>query len=501
MVYTKVPRILIYKERSSLEDFGVYESKSFNAILYESLMTLDDLKPWIKGAFHEILRLFNDAYYYLTLIFLEKNPLEHYPDYCYDFGVFPQGYDFDWDSESRETVLKSMIYVMLRTFGKNLPAPQLHLLTAMVADINEKTSIRDMGTALKRLRGEEEDIAYKITCNFEFNIMPGSISKEDYSRRDIQELLDSGESLKECLSSGRILREAVNILCESKEQKQALIERLLEPEKEGYGILDKEVTESYRCLYELRSELTGEPLPEKLPFERKAGALGPPMLPRYSQDVSNDYSNNVSGDQQADIDLQTRIEELEEQVDHQEKQLIEANSINTQQATRIKELDEQVIELQQKLEENSGEQRWIDWMDWDVFHPSIKAEEVYKTIDTMATPELGEKAKCYALFRVLKEIKWLKKGAAQKDVLKWWSAHFGCEWHSDNQLKFTTLPDAITKATTTDQWKNCGGNNNEYYYNYAQDLKKAFAWNKGQGQYETKPQFVKAGCLPPEKCK
>ena len=92
MDYTKVPRILIYKERSSLDDFGVYVSKSFNAILYESLMTLDDLKPWIKGSFQEILRLFNDAYYYLTLIFLDKNPLEHYPDYCYNFGGFPQDY-------------------------------------------------------------------------------------------------------------------------------------------------------------------------------------------------------------------------------------------------------------------------------------------------------------------------------------------------------------------------------------------------------------------------
>lgn len=170
---------------------------------------------------------------------------------------------------------------------------------------------------------------------------------------------------------------------------------------------------------------------------------------------------------------------------------------------RIEKLEAEVEELKQKIAQTDGDdnQVWIDWLDWDVFHPSIKVEEVYKTIEQKATPELGDKAKCYALFRVLKEIKWLKKGAANKDVLKWWSAHFGCEWHSDNQLKFTTLPDAITKATTTNQWKNCGGKNNEYYYNYAQDLKKAFAWNKGQGQYETRTQFVKAGCLPPEKCK
>ncbi len=303
MDYTKVPRILIYKERSSLDDFGVYESKSFNAILYESLMTLEDLKPWIKGSFHEILRLFNDAYYFLTLIFLEKCPLEHYPDYCCDFGGFPQGYDFDWDSESRETVMKSMLFVMLRTFGKNLPSPQQHLLTAMVADINERTSIRDVGMVLKQVRGEEEDIAYKITCNFESNIMLGSISKKNYSRRDIKELLDSGESLKECLSAGKILCEAVNILCESRELKLVLIERLLEPENEGYGFLDMKVTESYRCLHELRSELTGSPLPKMLPFERNAKVLGLPMIPQNSQNVSSQSSRMVNPNTDSDREL------------------------------------------------------------------------------------------------------------------------------------------------------------------------------------------------------
>ena len=129
------------------------------------------------------------------------------------------------------------------------------------------------------------------------------------------------------------------------------------------------------------------------------------------------------------------------------------NPDSTYYVNRIKELETEVEELKQKIAQacDSDNQVWIDWMDWDVFHPSIKAEEVYKTIDKMATPELREKAKCYAFFRVLKEIKWLKKGAANKDVLKWWSAHFGCEWHNDNQLKFTELPDAITQATTTEQ--------------------------------------------------
>lgn len=348
MDYTKVPRILIYKERSSLEDFGVYEPNTLNAALYESLMTTERLKPRYEGVFGEILRLFNDAYYYLTQIFLEKNPLERYARYCDEAGAFPLGHDFDWDSESREMVVKCMLFVMLRTFGENLPTPQMRLLTAMAADINESNSYQDMGTALRRLRGEEEDIAYKITCNFEFNIMPGSISQQDYTRRDIQELLDSDVSLKECLTAGKVLREAVNTLCKDKKQKLALIDRLLDPEKDGYGSLDIRITESYRSLYELRSELTGEPLPEKLPFERFADALGPPMIPtpqplNYYQDEDDEEESsddNISDDSANEI-----IAELREEVERlkEEKASTKSDDQLKSELNRIKAIHEDTL--------------------------------------------------------------------------------------------------------------------------------------------------------------
>lgn len=344
MDYTKVPRILIYKNRTSLEDFGVYEPNSLNAAIYENLMTLNDLKPRYKGALNEILRLFNDAYYYLTQIFLEKNPLEQYATYCYDAGVIPKDYDFDMGSESREMVIKCMLFVMLRTFGNKLPDPQMRLLNAIVADINESNSCQDMGTTLRRLRGEEEDIAYKITCQFEFDTKPDSIRKQDYTRRDIQELLNSGISLKECLSAGKILREAVNTLCKNEKQKLTLIDRLLEAEKDGYGVDDKLVIESYHSLHELRSELTGEPLPEKLPFKRFVDVSPIPMQSRNLQ------NNNDSSNAQNMIDHDNRIEELEAQVEELEKRLKEAHTlpetVTAQQKVRM--------ELARKLMERAG---------------------------------------------------------------------------------------------------------------------------------------------------
>ena len=49
--------------------------------------------------------------------------------------------------------------------------------------------------------------------------------------------------------------------------------------------------------------------------------------------------------------LQATIRELKLKLDHQEKKLVEANNINTQQATRIEELNTEVNKLQKELEE------------------------------------------------------------------------------------------------------------------------------------------------------
>lgn len=323
MDYTKVPRILIYKDRSSLEDFGVYEPQSFNATLFNALMSLDDLKPRYKGAFQEILRLFNDAYFFLTQVFLEKNPIERYATYCNMAGVLSREYDYEGGSESREKVVKCMLIVMLQTFGEDLPAPQQRLLSAIVDDVNDSNyNHKDLRASLKQVMGEIDDVVFKITGIFQFNNKHGSIHKQDYTRRDIQELLDSGISLEECLTAGKILHEAVNTLCVDKEQKLALIDRLLEPEKKGYGCLDTYVRESYRCLYELRSELTGKPLPEKLPFERAAEALGPRLVPtpepRYmnKEEKGDTCNKDAFGDCNNEIieELRREVEQLKGEV-------------------------------------------------------------------------------------------------------------------------------------------------------------------------------------------
>ena len=386
MDYTKVPRILIYKERSSLEDFGVYEANTFNAILYEALMSLDDLKPRRKGAFKEILQLFNDAYYLLTIIFLEQNPIERYAEYCEKAGSFPEGNQFVWDSKSRELVVKCMLFVMLRTFGKNLTSPLQRLLETISNDIDDCAG-NDMGTALRQLRGEEEDVVYKITCKFLYNHMPNSISKQYYTRRDIQELLNDEVSLKDCLYAGKTLGESVNILCKNNKQKLVLIERLLEPEKDSYGVFNSIICSAYQSLYELKSELTGEPLPEEFPFEQ-AGRCIIPMVPTphiFNYQKQDDTENSPKA----------CISELEEQ-DRKSKEHSPAISADNEVAEKINSLEEQLAnekEKNKKLEKDvefhkNERKEMLKELLLHIIHKESDVEEFLELVDGRSDPEI-----------------------------------------------------------------------------------------------------------------
>ena len=69
--YWNVPRKLIYRERESLNDFGVQESNSFNGRLFQ-LLSEQFLST--NGADTLLLQCFNNAYYLCTIILLEDLP-------------------------------------------------------------------------------------------------------------------------------------------------------------------------------------------------------------------------------------------------------------------------------------------------------------------------------------------------------------------------------------------------------------------------------------------
>ena len=75
MDYTQVPRSLIYKDRTNLDDFGVQTPGTINNYLFTQMRRMTLLRC---GDAKDIaLRCFNNAYYICTLM-----QLEEFPDLC-----------------------------------------------------------------------------------------------------------------------------------------------------------------------------------------------------------------------------------------------------------------------------------------------------------------------------------------------------------------------------------------------------------------------------------
>jgi uncharacterized coiled-coil protein SlyX len=454
--YLDVRRSLIYIYRNDLKDFGVHNPSSINHILFSYLKEISLLR--VEGAKDIALRCFNNAYYICTLIQLEDFPELRVADY--EQKLLEENKPF------REDVCAASMAMVCK------------LLTAYDAKWRQEDNDLIKTIQYRFSHFQWMHIGARTTffdiiekCKTDGIVLP----RNEFSPRDIIEAINNVR--EEVLASGaEYICERLALLDTPRKRisgADMAIARMNDYIREMEEIIDggypsdAGLSNDYDIPYLTAIEYITEHYPEAEEID--------------SKEQSTDSTHKPKTE-----DLQAQISELESKLTHQNKQLMEANNINTQQATRIKELDDQVTELQQKLSESGREQGWIDWLDDDVFKQNINAEEVYKTLCTIIAPNLKDRPRCYVLFRVLAEIKGLKKGEHQKDILKWWNAHFNCDWHGDNQFKFTNIPENI-KTKSISEW------NNKYYYEYAQDLLKAFAWNKGRGEYEIKQAFIKKG--------
>lgn len=78
-----IPRSLIYKERHSLDDFGVYDKKSTNysCFLYKELLSRESVTG-SNDRVEEILSIFNTTYYLVTLFLIDPCPELRVNCYC-----------------------------------------------------------------------------------------------------------------------------------------------------------------------------------------------------------------------------------------------------------------------------------------------------------------------------------------------------------------------------------------------------------------------------------
>lgn len=81
MDYTSLPKELIYKERTNLEDFGVDDKPSLNNFIYEHLFNAYYREHDFEGL---ALRIFNCSYYICTMALAEKRPEIRFGAYLFE---------------------------------------------------------------------------------------------------------------------------------------------------------------------------------------------------------------------------------------------------------------------------------------------------------------------------------------------------------------------------------------------------------------------------------
>lgn len=350
MDFTNI-RQLIYRERKSLDEFGILvdDKSKITPFLYDRLIHIDYLHPKHKYSNEEILRILNDVFFFHTLFFNDDNPLAHYADYQ---QISNPNNSSDNLSKNRQWVEMAIAYVILNRFN-GVEWFREKISHARFFDFikEEIEKHRRAYTYSMLTLGEavaiEDKIINTITSDSESRHFV-MIINEDFPLRDIQEVIDSKESLENCLLAGSDLCNYVIEVCKDEEQEKALIDRLLEPEKEHYGVFDSRICAAYRSLYELKSELTGEPLPEQLPFE-KASICIPPMMATPPSIL--DYQKEKKADER-DVMI-AELRETISQMKTEFEQYKQEHSITQEQLDAIFPINDRIDNLENKLSEDA----------------------------------------------------------------------------------------------------------------------------------------------------
>jgi hypothetical protein len=268
MNYNSFPREWVFRDRKFIDEF-VVKGQTLNAQLFNHMQGLPMFRDEM-DAEACMLQCFNNAYYISILILKDDFPqlsIAKYSSIAY--GQRKWKFQTDVHALTLGIVCNLLKYSTFHSFSAT------NYIQQSFSDVINNDNCIDLGPR-------------QI-----FNHMINGIEHKngllyyDLSPRPIEDIIYSSNSLKRYLTiDGDVVCEAVRVLCYDDKQRLKLIERLLEPEKEHYGFMDAQVCNTYRMLHELRSQITGEPLPKKMPFDNVTSYAPPSGInpPSYSED-------------------------------------------------------------------------------------------------------------------------------------------------------------------------------------------------------------------------
>lgn len=121
MDYTKIPRELIYYDRLSIDELKVDVWNSLDCEIFNQIMRLGCIDPTKEETEPLILKIINDAYYILTMFFLEKNPVFRFNQYQSIAKEDP----YYLQLSEKEYVVFSIVRGVLKPYEKRLGSNKL----------------------------------------------------------------------------------------------------------------------------------------------------------------------------------------------------------------------------------------------------------------------------------------------------------------------------------------------------------------------------------------
>lgn len=260
MDYTKLPRNLIYRERRSLVEFGV-KSNHINSMIFKRMQELPMFRDMVDGDVCA-LRCFNNAYYICLLILNDDFPRLRIRLYV-DLALDKDRWKYSFDAQA---MTMGIVYILLK------------------ACRIEEGFLQDLYTFFRRFGWDSNG------ARFSFYNMVDSISlksytvyKSEFAPRIVEEGMQSKDFLKDFIAlDSELITEYITTVCTHDHQRLLLIRKTIQLEKESYGFLDMRIVQGYHTLYKLQADLTGTPMPERLPCDDVNPWGGPKLSPSSS---------------------------------------------------------------------------------------------------------------------------------------------------------------------------------------------------------------------------
>lgn len=343
MDYIKIPRSLIYKEREDLKDFGVQTPNTINNLLFINLK--QQALMGVPGAREIALRCFNNAYYVCTLILLEANDFPELRISDYVDKIL----EIEKDNKHIDEVClasMAMATLLLATYDEEKYGSNSEIWKAIYYRCTHYQWYHSAATAI---------FLDMISVQYRFTY---PLSDTEFAPRDIIEIIENStewdlqvyaEYICERLDFLKDLRQRVHgvdtAIAQIEDYQRELCEdNEYNPKKDCFKYADNDP--SIRD-FTWEDNIRGH-------YQQSVEALDY-YKEHYPKKVENDYKEDTTVTPQASgvKELLATIRRLETELNYQEKQLVDANSINGRQATHIKELEEQIVQLQKDISQIS----------------------------------------------------------------------------------------------------------------------------------------------------